>query len=208
MAWWFWPFFLTWFFTPVMIAHITQGFLFTTIYPCRQAGHAMSTIIDRGISIDPDAATAGAATGWTAPNSISSPAPPVNPLTRWFLQKLDPATVALWLTTALVTGLMAGQWIWLSRQRPEPLLLRPAPRADAFTLDINSASWVEWMQVRGIGPNLANRIVADRRLRGPYRTLADLQRVSGIGPDTLQRLGSALTIRHENSNAPVESSFR
>ncbi|MFM8477033.1 MAG: ComEA family DNA-binding protein [Planctomycetaceae bacterium] len=168
----------------------------------------MSTMIDCGISLNPDGAAAGAAAGWTPPDPVSIPAPSANPLTRWFLQTLDPATVALWLTTALVTGLMAGQWIWLSRQRPEPLLLQPAPRADAFTLDINSASWVEWMQVRGIGPNLANRIVADRRLRGPYRTLADLQRVSGIGPDTLQRLGSALTIRHENTNAPVESSLR
>jgi len=168
----------------------------------------MSTPVNCGISLQPDGATAGAAVGWTPPDPLSISAPSINPLTRWFLQTLDPATVALWLTTALVTGLMAGQWIWLSRQRPEPLLLRPAPRADAFTLDINSASWVEWMPVRGIGPNLANRIVADRRLRGPYRNLADLQRVSGIGPDTLQRLGSAFTIRHENSNNTSESAFR
>jgi len=131
--------------------------------------------------------------------TVNLPAAPDNTLAAWLLQRLNPGSVILWLTTALVLGLLGGQWIWLSSQRPEPLLIIPAARSTDFELDINTATWVEWVQLRGIGPNLANRIVADRRLRGPYRSPADLQRVSGIGPETLQRLDSALTIRHEHS---------
>lgn len=127
---------------------------------------------------------------------------------RWLLQSLDPASSMLWLSTALVIGLLGGQWVWLSNQRPEPLLLIRAPTSSGFRLDVNRASWVEWVQLEGIGPNLANRIVADRRLRGPYRSLADLQRVSGIGPETLHRLGSSLTIRHEHFIAETDSSIR
>jgi competence ComEA-like helix-hairpin-helix protein len=170
------------------------------------AGEAVSTAIDCAISLDSNAASVNAGAAFPSPDRRHAVAE--NSLKLWFLQTLDPGSVALWLTTALVTGLIAGQWIWLSRQRPEPLLLQPATRSDTFQLDINAASWVEWIQLPGIGPNLANRIIADRRLNGPYRNPADLQRVSGIGPETLQRLGSALTIRHENSNADIERSFR
>jgi competence ComEA-like helix-hairpin-helix protein len=132
---------------------------------------------------------------------------PDNAFTGWLLQRLNPGSVMLWLTTAVVLGLLGGQWIWLSSQRPEPLLIIPAARSTNFELDINSATWVEWVQLKGIGPNLANRIVADRRLRGPFRSPADLQRVSGIGPETLQRLDSALTIRHEHAITANEAGF-
>jgi competence ComEA-like helix-hairpin-helix protein len=143
--------------------------------------------------------------GWGQAGTL--PVIPDSALTRWLLQRLTPGSVILWLSTAVVLGLLGGQWIWLSNQRPEPLLIIPAARSTDFELDINSATWVEWVQLKGIGPNLANRIVADRRLRGPYRSPADLQRVSGIGPETLQRLDSALTIRHEHSITENETAY-
>jgi len=37
-----------------------------------------------------------------------------------------------------------------------------------------------------IGEQLARRIVADRQQNGPFRDLADLRRVRGIGPKTLE----------------------
>jgi competence protein ComEA len=40
----------------------------------------------------------------------------------------------------------------------------------------------------GIGPELAQRIVADRQARGPFRRVEDLRRVRGIGPKTLERM--------------------
>ena len=57
-----------------------------------------------------------------------------------------------------------------------------------FKLDINSATWVEWMQLDGVGDVLARRIVEDRETNGPFETIDALDRVKGIGPATLNRL--------------------
>lgn len=57
----------------------------------------------------------------------------------------------------------------------------PAPLA---LVDVNVATLEELRQLPGIGPKLAERIIAHR----PYQTVADLNYVPGIGPVTLQRL--------------------
>lgn len=56
-----------------------------------------------------------------------------------------------------------------------------------FHLDVNSATWVEWMQLDGIGEVTARKIVADREENGPYLSIDDLQRVKGIGPKTVEK---------------------
>lgn len=53
---------------------------------------------------------------------------------------------------------------------------------------INEASAAEIQTLPGIGPALAERIVAFRADHGRFRTLEDLTQVSGIGPKTLERL--------------------
>ncbi len=55
------------------------------------------------------------------------------------------------------------------------------------SLNINRASREELMQLPGVGPVLADRIVAEREKR-PFRRVDDLTRVSGIGVKTLSRL--------------------
>ncbi|HEY8394856.1 MAG TPA: ComEA family DNA-binding protein [Thermaerobacter sp.] len=55
-------------------------------------------------------------------------------------------------------------------------------------VDINRASAAELEQLPGIGPALAERIVADREVNGPFRRPEDLTRVAGIGEKTLARL--------------------
>jgi competence protein ComEA len=55
-------------------------------------------------------------------------------------------------------------------------------------VDANAASREELARVSGIGPSLAQRIVAERR-NGAFRDLDDLAtRVRGIGQASLQRL--------------------
>lgn len=56
------------------------------------------------------------------------------------------------------------------------------------TLDINTASVEELMQLPGVGPGLARRIVEYRQQNGPFETVDDLQNVSGIGPSKFERL--------------------
>jgi len=58
-------------------------------------------------------------------------------------------------------------------------------------LDIATAEQIETL--RGIGPALARRIVADRDSLGPFGSLDGFQRVKGIGPRLAARLDSSVT---------------
>lgn len=49
----------------------------------------------------------------------------------------------------------------------------------------------------GLGPVLAERIVADREARGPFRTAEDLLRVPGIGPKRLERIRASVRLTGE-----------
>lgn len=55
-------------------------------------------------------------------------------------------------------------------------------------VDVNRASAAELEALPGIGPALAQRIVADREVNGPFRRPQDLGRVAGIGEKTLAKL--------------------
>lgn len=65
---------------------------------------------------------------------------------------------------------------------------RAGPLEARYVVDINQAEWAEFAQVPGIGETLAKRIVAARAQRGPFIDHADLLRVKGIGPKTLDRM--------------------
>ncbi|HES58065.1 MAG TPA: helix-hairpin-helix domain-containing protein, partial [Firmicutes bacterium] len=62
---------------------------------------------------------------------------------------------------------------------------RPAVREP---LDINAASAEELEQLPGIGPVLAGRIAEYREAHGPFRSLDELRKVSGIGEKKLAAL--------------------
>jgi competence ComEA-like helix-hairpin-helix protein len=55
-------------------------------------------------------------------------------------------------------------------------------------VDINRARVPELATLPGIGPVRAEAIVLHRVRHGTFATLAELQRVDGIGPDTVMRL--------------------
>ena len=61
-------------------------------------------------------------------------------------------------------------------------------------IEVNRASAAELELVDGIGPALAREIVEERERRGPFSSLADVERVRGIGPTTMARLGSQLSV--------------
>ncbi len=60
--------------------------------------------------------------------------------------------------------------------------LPPAP------LDLNTASATQLERLPGIGPVTASRIVVERAENGPFRSVADLVRVRGIGDKTVDGL--------------------
>ena len=101
--------------------------------------------------------------------------------------------IVVWLLITALLILLGIHWLRLSRWGNAPVELRSQqPREYYYSLDINTASWVEWSQLDGIGEKLARRIVADRDEHGPFRNPADVSRVKGIGPKLMDKIGPFL----------------
>ena len=47
----------------------------------------------------------------------------------------------------------------------------------------------------GVGPSLANKIIAARALKGGFTSLADLDDVDGVGPKMLEKLSTAVEVK-------------
>jgi DNA uptake protein ComE-like DNA-binding protein len=60
-------------------------------------------------------------------------------------------------------------------------------------VDVDLADSAALERLPRIGPALAARIVSDRGARGPFGSLAGLERVRGIGPKLVQLLGPLVT---------------
>jgi competence protein ComEA len=113
--------------------------------------------------------------------------------TALWLRRSDQAIVWLLATSLLI--LLGIHWLRLSHWGRDPIEIRgQMPREYYYSVDINQASWVEWAQLDGIGEKLARRIVADREERGPFRDVADVSRVKGIGPKLLEKMKPFLRV--------------
>jgi competence protein ComEA len=75
---------------------------------------------------------------------------------------------------------------------------RSAPKAKAPTasspLNLNSATLAQLDTLPGIGPVMANRIFAYRKLNGLFILLEDLKKVSGIGDATFAEISKLVRI--------------
>ena len=122
-----------------------------------------------------------------------------------------------WAALAMITVVVLGALLRSSGDRPAAINTQavssgpeakgqsalpekgPAPPDDisidtqvGTQLDINKATLSQLMSLPGIGPLLAQRIVDERQISGPFRSPADLERVDGIGPSTVQAIGPLL----------------
>jgi len=106
---------------------------------------------------------------------------------RWFPRRAEQATIAALVGCALA-GMLA--W-WLAQGGAGGRLIDiddAPPLVASFRVDVNRADWPELSQLPGVGEVLARRIVEYRTAHGPFRSVGDLRRVSGIGPVTFRRL--------------------
>jgi len=124
----------------------------------------------------------------------AAPPPPIAPLSyhyRW----LDPGPAQQQQPVAGLYRLPnrageTGVATWLpDEQAPGRLAL--------FSFDpisINRADPATLTFLPGIGPSLAERIVRHREQHGPFRELAELQKVRGVGPKTFARIKEQISL--------------
>ena len=106
---------------------------------------------------------------------------------RLTLKRADQAVAAVLVTVSLTA--IGGWWVWQGKLRGRLIdIERAEPVAVDFKIDLNQADWPELALMPNIGEQLAKRIVADRQAKGPFREVADLRRVRGIGPKTLESM--------------------
>jgi len=101
------------------------------------------------------------------------------------LRRADQAAVAV----LMLVGLAATIGWWSSQGGFQGRLLdidRAGQRVADYQVDLNGADWPELIQIPGIGPVLARRIVESRQTGGPFLDHEDLMRIRGIGPKTLE----------------------
>ena len=63
-----------------------------------------------------------------------------------------------------------------------------------WPLNLNTAGYEDLLEIPGVGPVLAQRIIAFREKNGKINNLNELLKVKGIGPRLLKRLTSYLTV--------------
>lgn len=68
------------------------------------------------------------------------------------------------------------------------------PIESGALVDINRAGVDELDELPGIGPSTARSIVEDRELNGPFNSIEDLMRVSGIGEKKFQKLKNSICV--------------
>ncbi|MFR8010112.1 MAG: helix-hairpin-helix domain-containing protein, partial [Gordonibacter urolithinfaciens] len=61
-------------------------------------------------------------------------------------------------------------------------------------VNINTASATQLDTLPGVGASTAEKIVADREANGPFKTVEDLKRVSGIGDKKFAALADAICV--------------
>lgn len=105
-------------------------------------------------------------------------------------------------TLNLAAILHDGEQLWVPERAEDP----PSPGSPgtagalspesglARPVDINTASQAELESLPGIGPILAEAILEYRRVHGPFKDIAAIQDVPGIGPGVYAQIKDLITV--------------
>ncbi|MBO5531081.1 MAG: ComEA family DNA-binding protein [Fibrobacter sp.] len=99
-------------------------------------------------------------------------------------------------TLAQNSGVNASQKSVVSKndsvgREKHPKMRKTAPKV-ALPIHINTATVEEICALKGVGPKLAEKIIAVREAQGPFKSGADLQKVPGIGKKKLENMISGV----------------
>ena len=131
--------------------------------------------------------------GKPASTETSSRSVPTNStgLQSWGMTPGDRRFVFVMVSVLFV--LMVVNWIKIVAWHPAPLVVdRPSGKEYRYVVDVNTATWVEWMQLDGIGETMARRIVAYREEHGPFESVDEVDQIPGVGPKTFARIREQL----------------
>lgn len=87
---------------------------------------------------------------------------------------------------ALQTGTLAAA--------PDANASKEAQNSVGGKVNINTASAAQLDALPGVGASTAQKIIADREANGPFKTVEDLKRVSGIGDKKFATLSDAISV--------------
>ena len=133
-------------------------------------------------------------------NTSASLSPEPETTRPWGLLRRGDCLVLLVLCAGCL-ALSITHWIRLTRGGIPPAdLYRPASNS-SYRVEINSATWVELMQLDGLGESTARQVVANREANGPFRDVDDLLRIKGVGAATLEKLRPQVVCRANSDNA-------
>ena len=78
--------------------------------------------------------------------------------------------------------------IYAESALPETVSHHAGAKIAAEPVDVNSASNAQLMTLKGIGEKKAQAIIDYRTAHGPFKTVADLSQVKGIGAKLVARI--------------------
>jgi len=62
-------------------------------------------------------------------------------------------------------------------------------------VNINQASQAELMKLEGVGAGAARKIIAWREAHGPFKRLQDLEKVTGVGREVLEKNHGRIAVK-------------
>lgn len=78
---------------------------------------------------------------------------------------------------------------------PAPAAAKSTPGSSGGKININKADENELQNLPGIGPAKATAIVQYRQDNGPFQTIDDLKKISGIGDKTFEKLKESISVQ-------------
>jgi competence protein ComEA len=97
-------------------------------------------------------------------------------------------------TINLARVLADGEQIYVDAAVTNSKGVRVSTTKRSGPININRATVGDFDSLDGIGPVIANRIVSYRKTHGPFSTVEDLQKVSGIGAAKFAQIKSKIRV--------------
>jgi len=112
----------------------------------------------------------------------------------WFLVVLLLAGASFRLYRSHSLSRQVSLWVEASADEASDSVAVVKPPTPDNPLNINRATALELELLPGIGPVRSQQIVNHRREHGPFTDIGQLEEVNGIGPVTMQKLKTLVSI--------------